>query len=357
MRYVPALDGLRAVAVLSVMAFHADLLPGGFLGVDVFFVLSGFLITSLLLQEWQDTGGVDLSRFYLRRALRLWPAFILLLIVCLPILSVRDAVAAILQVTNWTIMLGLTPQIGPFGHIWSLGIEWQFYLAWPALLISLFNRGTSPRKVVLITVGLVAIPEALRFWFWASGAGWQRAYYGTDVRAGGLLVGAICSLAVTYGSLLVRQSSRLIEWLTAVCGTGAIALSWLLGSGNIPAPAWLRTGATPILSLGVALLIVHAATSPGSWLVKSLSVSPLVFLGRISYGLYLWHLPIWFALLPALRGWPLLPLFCLGLSIVIAGLSYRYVERPILRLQKRQIQARQRIISAHAHSQYPVIWQ
>lgn len=352
--YLPGLDGLRAIAIIGVLLYHAglDWIPGGFLGVDVFFVLSGFLITSLILEEWQRSGRVDFGRFYLGRARRLLPALVLMLLVvgiaCAVVYRdaarafLADGIASMLYVTNWWYIVQDTSYFEAIGrppllaHLWSLSVEEQFYLVWPAIAVLVARRGG--RRAVL----LVAVGGALLSTVWMvvlsirSGypelADPSRAYFGTDAHAMGLLVGAALATVWRPGRIRASLAPGAVR---ALLGAGIAALLAVLAFyvfiGEYS--PFLYRGGFLVLALVVAAAIA-ASTHPASPLGPLLGRQPLRWIGQRSYGIYLWHWPVFMVLRPGLDT----PLDGIGLLIVrialtlgIAELSYRYVEMPIRR--------------------------
>jgi len=350
---MPALDALRALAVAGVMAFHAGALPGGFLGVELFFVLSGFLITSLLAAELARDGGLRLGRFWARRLRRLTPALLLTLLgvagyaawLARPaeLLRIRgDALATLAYVGNWQSLLqgqdywALFVRPSPLLHAWSLAIEGQFYLLWPLALYGL-RRGLglgwgALALGALALAGASSLAMGLAF---AGGEGAARAFYGSDTRAAALLVGAALALArqARPGPL----GPRLARWLPAATGLALLLLgaAWALLAGH--SPLLYRGGF--LLHAGLAALLVLAASAydPGplapARLGRHLALALLGYLGRISYGLYLWHWPVYLALDSALAALGPAPrlLFKLVLSLVLAVASYHLLELPVRR--------------------------
>ncbi|MGW4463839.1 DUF459 domain-containing protein [Micromonospora sp. NPDC004704] len=360
--YHPALDGVRALAVAAVLAFHGGVgaLRGGFLGVDAFFVLSGFLITSLLLTEHARTGRLALLAFWGRRVRRLLPALLLLLSTVvvverwlLPTTELRalrlDTLAALGYVANWRMSdrggdyFTATAAPSPLQHTWSLAIEEQFYVLWPLVVLLLLARS---RPVVLFRVavaGALGSTVAAALLFDPSNP--DRAYYGTDTRAAALLVG--CALAawlagrptgVGTAPLPHRRTGRLFHrrWqlraLIAAAGLGTAWL-WTHATGTDP---WLYRGGLLAAALAVGMLILHATRQPDSGTARLLALPPLVWLGRISYGVYLWHWPLFIWLNSGRTGLHGVPLFVArcAVTLVAALLSYLLVERP-LRAQAR----------------------
>jgi len=355
--YLPALDGVRAFAVLGVMAFHSGLpfLPAGFLGVDSFFVLSGFLITSLLTAEWASTGTIRLRAFWARRARRLLPA-LLLVIVFVALWSdfvaakgsypdLRwDALSALFYVANWHFIAAggnyfvQTGPASPLTHTWSLAIEEQFYLIWPLIVLGLL-RWTKDLRVLLAVAGAGAIASAVEMaLLFRSGTDLTRLYYGTDTHAQCLLVGAAVALgwAVTCGHR--RGSAGDAPPLSAATrrAVGAAGAVGVLGTGVLwwrtsYAGAFLWEGGFLVAALATAAVVVAATAASRSMVSRALGWAPLRFLGRISYGLYLWHFPL-FQWLDAertgLRGYPLFGVR-FGATVGMATASFYLVERPI----------------------------
>lgn len=350
LRYLSGLDGLRALAVLAVLVYHGDYawLPGGFLGVDVFFVLSGYLITALLIAEWRGSGRIALGAFWLRRARRLLPALMLLLggllgyaVLAAPgeLAPLRgDTVAAVGYMTNWWLVFHEQSYFESMSrppllqHLWSLAVEGQFYLLWPlifVLLMRLFGRGL-PFVLVAASVASAALMAVL----YDSGAGESRVYYGTDTRAAGLLLGAALASAWHPGDASAPQAEGSRRSRVAVEGMGAVALA-LLG-----VLVWRLDEFHPLLYRGGFLLVavasataIAAVASPRARVLPAvLGAPPLRWLGTRSYAVYLWHWPVFLLTRPHLDV-PMdgLPLFAVRLAITftLAELSYRLVETPV----------------------------
>ena len=354
MGYLPGLDGLRALAIIGVLLYHAgiDWLPGGFLGVDVFFVISGFLITSLILEEYDRSGRIDFKRFYLGRARRLLPAVVVLLIVVgIAVLFVyqdalsafrQDALATIFYVNNWWYVLVDQSYFESMGrppllkHLWSLSVEEQFYLIWPVVALLLVRSGGRPlvRRIALLlavasTVWMAVI--AIRNGYPVD-ADPSRAYFGTDSHSMGLLVGAALATVWRPGRLSthIPRGAQVI-----VTGTGIVALAvvvaFYLFVGEFT--PWLYRGGFLALAFFTTVLIA-AVTHPASVLGPALGVGVLRYLGRRSYGIYLWHWPIFMVTRPGIDvPWsePVAFAARLALTLGIAELSYRLVEMPIRR--------------------------
>jgi peptidoglycan/LPS O-acetylase OafA/YrhL len=338
---------VRALAVLAVMGFHegASELSGGFLGVDVFFVLSGFLITDLLVAQYDRLGRLDLKDFWARRARRLLPALAVMLVVVTAAAtliepdqegSLRLALAAaatytsnwyqILHHVSYFAMLGPLP---PLDHLWSLAIEEQFYLVWPLLLWFLILRlnGRNARvTVTLLGAAMSAVAMALQY----RPGDPSLVYYGTDTHAFALLIGAAMALAFPLASLAsisARQGRRLDAFGVA----GVAVLAWAAGHFSGSDPAVYPLGLL-LAALGAAGLVAAAA---GTGVIASMiSLPPLRWLGIRSYGVYLWHWPV-IALIGALAGSgptpPWLWLIETCVAIALASVSWRFIEKPILR--------------------------
>lgn len=319
-----------------VMLFHGPGAPlrGGFFGVDVFFVLSGFLITTLLLAEHAATGRIAIGRFWLRRALRLLPA---LLLVCGAMTVVglgagspemtEGIPAVLLYVGNWArgTLIG-----GPLEHMWSLAIEEQFYIVWPAVFLLLLRFG---RRVALaVTLSAVIGSAVWRAVLWTGPPSYLRVYNGTDTRADGLLLGCALALAVSLG-LVQRLPARTLHRLAGISALG-IGIAALTGSDRAVSTYQWEIAA---VGLGAALLILCVTVLPNRRLVAAFSNRHLVATGGLSYGLYLWNLPVnclfgkVFELVPWLVSAPC----AIAISFLMAHLSLRLVEEPALRLRDR----------------------
>jgi peptidoglycan/LPS O-acetylase OafA/YrhL len=337
----PALDGLRALAVMSVILYHQfgdGWARGGFLGVDVFFVLSGYLITSLLLSEHRRNGRVDFAHFYGRRARRLLPALgIFLLIVAgfaafvsspLALGRIRsDSIATIFYVENyWQAGRAFVPQ--PVGHMWSLAIEEQFYLIWPVTLVGLllWAKGRS-RRLLGGVIGLAAASAILMaFAYHKTNFGYL--YLATEMRAHELLIGAALAVLLIRGWSPHSRAGRVALECAGIAGLAAFVL--LVHSTTIDS-AWLYRGGFALIATGVAVTITAAVQDGSAVVGRVLAVRPLTVVGLMSYGLYLYHEPVNFLITPDRMGGGEYALFAVRLAVMlaIAALSLLLVERPI----------------------------
>jgi peptidoglycan/LPS O-acetylase OafA/YrhL len=346
----PELDGLRGVFILLVLTAHGGIpfMQGGGLGVDGFFVLSGFLITCLLLQEWQQHGSISLRRFYIRRALRLLPAlYALLVMVGLftliyirgegAVATGRGILLSFLYSTNLAPLFFSDYQIGLglMSHAWSLALEEQFYFVWPLLLIALLSLRQAKVQLLVWTGVLVAAVLLLRGWLVISGAPGAREYLGINIRAEVLLIG--CALGVLAAGGMILPSIRAARLTRCLAMVGIGVLTYLVVD-----PTWLTTLSAyylaPLLSgLCWAATLGHLVVSPHGRLARLLSWRPLVQVGIVSYGIYLWHNPIFHLAHTGQAGWLDLPvqLARLAVTAALVVLSYRYLERPMLRIKDR----------------------
>lgn len=330
--YNPALDGLRAVAVVLVFLFHARL-PGfeaGFLGVDVFFVLSGYLITTILLAEIDRTGSVNWRRFVLRRLWRLAPALGAL---CLGMLVLSiwvwpstlspwlEVFLTLTYLSDVTVSVLHAPQM--LVHSWSLSVEEHFYLLWPLVLLGLARR--EPGWVAVLILGLYLAASLWRIEALAQGTEWRVVYHRLDTRLSGLMFGA--GLAALCRGRTLAGLARLPLWLVAVPAAGV-----LLAQGDWRDDGMLIWG-VPAVELATAALIL-GVRGGGGGLATVLSLAPLRWLGKLSYSLYLWHYPV-LRLLRDQGDWRIALLVGLPVSLALAALSYATVERWGLRMRAR----------------------
>lgn len=343
--HLAALDGLRGLALLGVLLFHADgALPGGYLGVDLFFVLSGYLITSLLLREHAASGRIDLYGFWVRRCRRLFPALLSLM----PAIAIygrffarpedlhtlrNEALASLGYVANWHAILGnrsywqLFAAPSPLEHTWSLSIEEQFYVVWPLLAAWLLRR-RGPRALSWLSLVLSAASMAAMLFLYAPGET-SRAYLGTDTRMTAILAGAALATLLPPGSRALAAHVRQLDVVGALAAVG-LSVAWCTLPGTHP---FLYQGGFWLTEAAVLVLIACAVAGKESRVARVLSVRPLTWLGTISYGVYLWHWPVHVFMTPErthLQGLPLQTLR-FAITFAIAITSYRFLEQPIRR--------------------------
>jgi peptidoglycan/LPS O-acetylase OafA/YrhL len=354
---IPALDGIRAVAVALVLAEHGGLpgVSGGFLGVDVFFVLSGFLITSLLLDELGRRGRIALADFWIRRARRLLPALIVMVLAVVAARSLfpaeaittlrDDAVAAFFWVANWAFVAQKTDYFSqgsppsPLQHTWSLGVEEQYYLFWPLLVIAVAAVfGARARWAVFALATAGAVGSAVAAILMAPEAGVNRVYFGTDTRVQALMVGAAAAAllvrdwsVLTAGGTLIRTRYR--RWAAATLSVVGLAMLAALAHYATGSAAEFRLGLLTVVAVAAVLVVAAVALDQGSPVARALAWQPLVWLGAISYGVYLWHWPIFLALNGERTGWTGWPLFVLrcAVTVAVAAASWWLLEQPIRR--------------------------
>ena len=343
---LPALDGIRAVAIVGVLLYHSDIywFPGGLLGVEVFFVLSGYLITSLLLGELQTISRIRIKDFLKRRARRLLPALFVMLAIMSTILVVSlphevartrgDVAAAATYTSNWYLIHADHSYFldfqrpSPFGHLWSLAIEEQFYLLWPPILLFLWRRVRRRRRIAGTLLAGAALSSGLLAWLFDAGDP-SRIYYGTDTRASGLLIGA--ALAVLWRPFvedhLIEKTRRFVDAAT-ILSSGFLIFAFLRFDDL--SPFTYRPGLL-LVAIATAVLIA-SCVHPDARVARLYGVRPMRWLGKRSYGVYVWYFPVFALTRPGVD----LDLsvgvaFAMRAAIVLtlAALSYRFVEEPV----------------------------
>lgn len=354
-RRVPGLDTLRALGVCAVVAYHLAVpgVRGGFLGVTLFFVLSGYLITRLLLDEIQTRGTMNLVGFWRRRARRLIPAAYAVVLVCLGISLVAapemlqklrgDGLAALLYVSNWWTIFHKLPYFESFGlpsplaHLWTLAIEEQFYVFWPLVLVGLLVA-LRRRRRILVAVAAMVVGSELMMALTYDATDPNRSYLGTDTRVGEILIGALLALAlhlavdrqaVTKPTLLTRLGTRPRAWLLLV----AAAAVWGTLAVRLSDQAWFAYhGGILLAALASAAMILALQAAPIAPFAKWLDAGLVGGIGRRSYSIYLWHFPVLVALSTATNIGVFSPTrsaVVLIATLACAEASYRFVERPI----------------------------
>ena len=367
-RRINGLDGLRAIAVLAVLIYHlhAGLLRGGFLGVDVFFVVSGFLITTLLLHEFATTGRISLGQFWLRRARRLLPALLLVVLAssALGFLIGKDLLVGIARQTlgavtfsnNWleiaagsSYFAHTSPQL--FANFWSLAVEEQFYLLWPLGFLLLMRCVRGRRQRIVWTLGCALASAVLMALLYVPGTDATRVYYGTDTHAFGLMIGVALAFAWSGGTGMNLSRPN---WRLRRVPIGLSALALLIGCMVFldPASSIAYRGGILLACLVVAVLILTLLEGTGP-LQSMMDFPALTWVGQRSYGIYLWHWPAFLiadAMAPqgiGTPGWWIVRIIALGLTLVIAALSFRYLEQPV---RRRGFRATWRaVVTAVAH--------
>jgi peptidoglycan/LPS O-acetylase OafA/YrhL len=339
----PGLTGLRAVAIAIVVARHAGEVTSpaitafafGFAGVDIFFVLSGFLITSLLVGEWSRTGRISLPQFYIRRALRLLPALFAFLIVLLLFVSFQPAgsrrslveaaglsaafLGNIAKTLNW---------VFPLPHMWSLGMEEQFYLVWPATLFALLFVGVRRGAVITVALAGAALVVVSRVALAASGSASSVTLFYSPLHSDGLLIGCALGLAYAWHVIPTPESLRRLLGPAVLVAAAVFVFVSVRGA---PYVTWGTTLGLTVIALASAVFVYAAIDEKPVWPLRFLIWRPFTYLGEISYALYIWHFPV-------LHLWPTNKLLVEGrvvVAIVCAAASYELIEKPFLRRKPR----------------------
>lgn len=349
-RYITGLDGIRAIAVIMVLAYHLKLalFKSGFLGVTVFFVLSGYLITGILISEVEEEGTIDLKNFWLRRIRRLVPAVMSMAVVIIFVSAVvnriiftkgcKDFLASVLGFNNWWQIFNKVSYFeaagvpSPFTHCWSLAIEIQFYLIYPLILLGIYklvkSRGEGRAKRGLLFAGvtllLALISVILMIVLFDPQQDASRVYYGTDTRAFSLLFGALLAILWEYRMVPRRLSASVNMVLGSVSFAVLLVMTIAInGSSNF----WYRGG--QFFGTILTVLMVYAVSGRKTWLSRFLSNPVLKWIGDRSYSIYLWHYPIILLISKGIKASWWITLIEIVLSVVLAELSYRFIETPI----------------------------
>ncbi len=349
-RYNTGLDGMRAIAVIMVLSYHLklSLFKSGFLGVTVFFVLSGYLITGILISEVEEEGTIDLKNFWLRRIRRLVPAVMSMAVVIIFVSAVvnrviftkgcKDFLASVLGFNNWWQIFNKVSYFeaagvpSPFTHCWSLAIETQFYLIYPLILLGIYklakSRGEGRVKRGLLFAGvtllLALISVILMIVLFDPQKDASRVYYGTDTRAFSLLFGALLAIMWEYRMVPRRLSASVNMVLGSVSFAALLVMTIAInGSSNF----WYRGG--QFFGTILTVLMVYAVSGRKTWLSRFLSNPVLKWIGDRSYSIYLWHYPIILLISKGIKASWWITLIEIVLSVVLAELSYRFIETPI----------------------------
>ncbi|GAA4616558.1 acyltransferase [Actinoallomurus liliacearum] len=345
MSHIPAVDGLRALAVLAVIAYHFGLpLHGGFLGVDLFFVISGYVITRLLLAERARTGTTRLAVFWGRRARRLFPAVLAVLVAVQVWMHLgagtpmrhtvnSQTLAALVYGSNWYSIFaevgywGMPVDRAPLNHLWSLAVEEQYYLVWPLVFVVLMGTVGSRRVLACAALLCAGCAYTAMHLLFLPGAP-DRAYLGTDCRAGGLALGALLAVLSTSPAVVDR---RLPARVTAPAGVLAgVCLACLWSTANLN-DRGLYTWQLAVAGAAAATLIGSLVLTPEGLPARVMGSRPLVAIGKVSYSLYLWHWPIWVFLAAERPQWPAAERVIVAAiaTAVVATASYHMVENPL----------------------------
>lgn len=349
-RYITGLDGIRAIAVIMVLAYHLKLalFKSGFLGVTVFFVLSGYLITGILISEVEEEGTIDLKNFWLRRIRRLVPAVMSMAVVIIFVSAVvnriiftkgcKDFLASVLGFNNWWQIFNKVSYFeaagvpSPFTHCWSLAIETQFYLIYPLILLGIYKlvksrgEGRANRGLLFagVTLLLALISVILMIVLFDPQQDASRVYYGTDTRAFSLLFGALLAILWEYRMVPRRLSASVNMVLGSVSFAVLLVMTIAInGSSNF----WYRGG--QFVGTILTVLVIYTVSGRKTWLSRFLSNPALKWIGDRSYSIYLWHYPIILLISKGIKASWWITLIEIVLSVVLAELSYRFIETPI----------------------------
>lgn len=356
-RYMVGLDSLRGIAILGVILYHINFnwMPGGFLGVTVFFVLSGYLITDILAMEWKRNKRIDLKKFWLSRARRLLPGMLVMLVITLAWITIfhssllekmrGDSLAALFYVSNWWYIYHKLSyfdnfnQISPLNHFWSLAVEEQFYVVWPFIIsLGLYYIKKQSRMILLICLGAFASALAMAI-LYEPGVDPSRIYYGTDTRAFSLLIGAVLALVWPSNRLANKIIPKARFILDVVGGIALIIILVMFWKTNQYDP-FLYKGGMVLLSIATALLVANLV-HPASRIAQFLRFRPLRWVGVRSYGIYLWHYPILTLTTPKVNAGDfsiIRAILQFLLIILIAQISWKFIEKPIRQGALRNIQ-------------------
>ncbi len=346
--FIPALNGIRGIAIIGVMVSHLVLegFVGAYIGVDLFFVLSGFLITTLLLKEYDTNGFIKLKYFYMRRIIRLLPALLFILVILMgfcyfkisvptPLENFQDFLMSLFYIANWTRAFGLDrPDL--LAHTWSLSIEEQYYILWPLTLLLLMRFVKSRNRLAAVIFVMALLSWLTRILLLAGGSTIERVYNGLDTRVDGLLIGCVLGVLVASGIIKKLNKRRLFNHVVHYFLT---PLSLLVITLVVLYINWdeyrLYYWVLFLVELAGAILILDILTPGLSILRWFFNLRVLVWIGSISYGLYLWHYPIYRIVYSYQADYNLSLFLKIFLSFLMATISFYLIERPVLKLKKR----------------------
>ena len=338
-----AWDGLRGLAMVMIVAHHAHILPGA-VGVIIFYVLSGFLITATLLREWGRSNHIALGNFYWRRTIRLIPALLLFLTV----LAVYSAIAQPLPVfrqflnasfitlfnmANWWQAFHPHEVLGYLNHTWSLSFQEQFYLLWPLMLLLLLRWNLRRRWIVAVIVGAIAASALVRLFLWQNTHDVMRVFYGSDTRADGLLVGCLLAFFAHWKVLPNRRAAKMALRVASIAGALVVLyVEWRVPRESDAMFRWFF----PLATLAIAAFVWDIYTTTLSRRLAFLEIAPLVWLGQLSYGVYLWHYPLLRFSIVHGPGGVLGQFLWIVPTLLVSAASYYFLEQPLVNRKHRK---------------------
>lgn len=353
--YRPTLDGIRGVAILFVMMFHSSVysLSGGFIGVDIFFVLSGFLISTLIILEFKASGTFNFKHFYIRRVIRLMPAMLLLLtgiwagvfifnqyFKTSPSVMFSATLYTLFYSANWALALNLTPWPAAIDHFWSLAVEEQFYLFWPFLLYLMLKNKWKSHYIIYTLLLAILLVVIWRSYLWYNDANFGRCYFATDTRVSGLLIGCLLAIFISEGRIEFTRRIYKVIRLAAYLSLIILLIALFYANNGF---SLMYFGGFELAALLSMFLIAGLLFKPEPLFEAVFKFKPLVWIGRISYGLYLWHGVVFYFISKMSFPFKQIRFFTfsleIGLSILAATISFYLIEKKVL-VYKKQYQLR-----------------